>query len=164
MVPLVVKSPNHIDWHMRALLLELSLDPQEAFLLPYTHPGVFEPEPANCHFNVWLKMKIDGGGCLTGWILGQDKDRQFSEAQFHTVWLSENDGPFDITPRIDDETLILFIPDENRQIKLSEHENRPAIITFDNVRLIGNILHTPLLQEKRELNTDFVQRHGLWPW
>lgn len=163
-VPLAVKSPDHIDAHMRALLREIGLNPADAFLLPYTHPVAFEPEPGNCHFNVWLKMKINGGWKQSGWILGQDKQHQFSEAQFHTVWLSEDDGVLDITPRKDEEELIFFIPDDERDIELSSHEGRPAIITYDNVRLIGNVLHTPLKRQKRVLDTDFPVRHGLWPW
>ena len=161
---LSVSTPNALDAHLQALLREMQIEPREAGLLPFTHPGAFEPETDNCHFNAWLKMRNDGGAVISGWILGQDRVNRFSEAQFHTVWVSGDHELFDVTPRADDEEYVLFVPDPKRHIELSEHDSKPAVVTYDNVRLIGNSLQTPLRRIKRQLNTDFVVRHGLWPW
>lgn len=88
----------------------------------------------------------------------------FAEAIFHTVWKAPDGRLVDVTPRMDLEKRLLFVPDRDRSIVLTEHEGRPAIHTFDNVRVLGNVLMTPLTEITVVMESDFTQRHGLWPW
>ena len=146
------------------LLQYLNLREDEAVLLKYTRPLSFEPEPAECHFNVWLKRNSDGGSTQHGWVLAQDKSHAFAEAIFHTVWKSPESKLVDVTPRFDEEKRLLFVPDHEHHIELSHHEGAPAINTYDNVRLQGHTVVTPLESIKVVLQSDFIHKHNLWPW
>ena len=161
---LIVQSPKEIDDHLFSILNYLKLNANEAQLLEYSKPSKFVPEVAMCHFNAWLQLRYEGGNVQCGWILGQDKNAFFSEAIFHTVWKSSSGQLIDVTPRVDAEEHILFIPDYSRQITLAEHKGKPAIITFDNVRLQANIFEKSLETMKVVFESEFVHTHRLWPW
>ncbi|MCU0756545.1 MAG: hypothetical protein MUE46_15725 [Xanthomonadales bacterium] len=158
------QSPKRIDAQAAALLAYLGLDASDARHLKFTRPDGFDPEPKNCHLNVWCQLKRGGGSPLHGWVIAQDKAKLFAEAIFHTVWQTPEGRVSDITPREDFEKRLLFVPDRNRTITLSQHEGRPAIITFDNVRMLGSRLITPLTRTKIAMQDGFAERYGLWPW
>lgn len=157
-------SPKKIDAQLRIVLEHLGLDERLATHLKYSRPTSFEPEANNCHFNVWCQWLETGGEIQHGWIFGQDKSVPFAEAIFHTVWKAPEGRLIDITPRSDNEKRVLFIPDGTRCIELSEHQGMPAINTYDNVRLFGSNIVTPLKRIKVVMQSDFVHRYKLYPW
>lgn len=158
------QSPKKIDKTVGSIIAYLALGAAEAVHLKFTKPTTFEPEPDFCHFNAWLQAKSFGGKPQSGWVLAQDKQKSFAEAIFHTVWLSPDNKLVDVTPRKDSEKRLLFVPDRSRSIVLASHEGRPAIHTYDNVRLLSGALMTPLTEVTIVMESDFPQRHGLWPW
>jgi hypothetical protein len=157
-------SPKKIDAQLRIIIEHLGLDERLATHLKYARPTSFEPEVNNCHFNAWCQWKEMGGEIQHGWIFGQDKAVAFAEAIFHTVWKSPEGRLIDITPRSDNEKRVLFIPDGMRCIELSGHQGMPAINTYDNVRLFGSNIVTPLERIKVVMQSDFVHRHKIYPW
>lgn len=74
--------------------------------LPYVDYGLAHKE---CHLNVRYQVKQHGGKVVNGWMIW-DGDF-FTEAEFHCVWRSPDGHLEDITPRVDGETEILFLPD-----------------------------------------------------
>lgn len=158
------ESPKKIDRTLEGLIAYLGLDKSAAVHLKYTRPTAFQPEHDYCHFNVWLQCRYAGGQPQAGWVLAQDKQKSFAEAIFHTNWRSPEGQLVDVTPRKDQEKRLLFVPDLARSIVLTSHEGKPAIHTFDNVRVLGNSLMTPLTEITVAMEGDFPARHGLWPW
>ena len=57
-----------------------------------------------------------GSKIIYGWIVWQDKKNSFIEAVFHSVIL-ENSRLIDITPREDNERVIMFVKDRNKVAK-----------------------------------------------
>lgn len=163
-LPLKPQSPRKVDAHLGCLLEYLGLAKESVVLLKYCRPLSFVPETENCHLNVWCQAREHGGQPQHGWVLAQDKSKMFSEAIFHTVWRSPDGKLVDVTPRVDSEKRLLFVPDLHRAIELSSYEGLPAINTFDNVRVLGDHFLTPLTEIKVVMQSDFAQRQGLWPW
>lgn len=164
MLKLSPKSPKKIDSTITALVQYLGLEEDKALRLKFTRPSAFVPEPDYCHFNVWLQIRSAGGAAQPGWILAQDKQNSFAEAIFHAVWRNQTGSLVDVTPRRDMEKRVVFVPDHGRSIVLTSHENRPAIHTFDNVRILNGSLMTPLTEITVVMEGDFPVRQGLWPW
>jgi len=74
-----------------------------------------------CHASVRHRVRHHGGRRVNGWMIWQLKDRV--EAEFHAVWLSPAGDLLDITPRVDGEVNILFVPDHIREIeRLGTHD------------------------------------------
>jgi hypothetical protein len=157
-------SPRKVDAHLRALLHHLGLQDSAPVLLKYTRPTSFVPEQANCHLNTWCQLRAHGGDAVHGWVLAQDKAQMFSEAIFHTVWRSAEGKLVDVTPRPDAEKRVMFVPDPSRAIVLTDDEGRPAIDTYNNVRLSGANLVTPVQPIRVVMQSSFAERQGLWPW
>lgn len=67
-------------------------------------------EVSRCHVNVEHHVKALGGTPVYGWIIWQSP--ALLHAEFHCTWLSSNGKIFDITPKADGETQILFLPDQ----------------------------------------------------
>lgn len=159
-----LRSPARIDQQMRRLILALGVGNQHAQLLPLTIPDGFVPAPRYCHWNTWRQMSLWGGGIQPGWMLFQDPLANVAEAIFHSVWVTPAGQLRDVTPREDQEELVLFIPDPTRAIALSDHGNRPAIFTYGNARV-----HRLSMVSKPErfLNVmvdGYTESIGLWPW
>nr|WP_237681720.1 hypothetical protein [Agrobacterium vitis] len=71
-----------------------------------------DAQPSECFNNVSAKVDRDGGSFVYGWLIWE-WPRVFIEAEHHAVW--EKDGVLiDITPPINGETRILFLPDPVR--------------------------------------------------
>ncbi len=85
------------------------LSPAASELLPFT--AMAESYKAGfCHVNVLHHVKQNGGQQVCGWMIWEGS--KFVEAEFHSVWQSAPDAPLvDITPRIDGEVEVLFLPD-----------------------------------------------------
>jgi hypothetical protein len=66
-------------------------------------------EPGVCHLNVEHCVKTHGGSGVTGWMIW-DQNPAFAESEFHSVWKSPAGELIDITPRIDGEEVVTFLP------------------------------------------------------
>ena len=158
------KSPDKVDKQLERILEYLRLDKGDAIRLKYSKPSAFVPEPDYCHFNVWCQIRSAGGDAQPGWVLAQDKQRGFAEAFFHSVWVAPDGKLIDVTPRKDLEKRLLFVKDPSRSITLTSDQGRPAINTFNNVRLFGQKLVSELKEITIIMEGDFPVRQGLWPW
>lgn len=63
-----------------------------------------------CFANVQAKVARDGGEIQYGWI-AWERPGALVEAEFHSVWRSPNGQMVDITPKMDGEARVLFVPD-----------------------------------------------------
>jgi hypothetical protein len=157
-------SPKKIDRNVAALLDYLGLDQHRAVHLKFSKITQFVSEPDNCHLNVWRHIKAAGGAPQHGWVVAQDKTKSFVEGIFHTVWKAPDGRLMDVTPRKDLEKRLLFVPDFERRIVLTQYDSQPALHTFDNVRMLQDALWTPLTEITTVMQDGFAQRSGLWPW
>ncbi len=156
-----VRSPKKSNVEVRALADYLDLGEASIVLLKFHRPHSFDPEPKNCFINVWVQCLHAEGTAQHGWIIGQDRANQFIEAQFHAVWVSPQGDIHDLTPRQDSEKRIMFLPDNQREIGLIEHDGKLAIKSFDNVRVWQGRLTTPLTPIVVEPETEMIRKFGL---
>jgi len=68
----------------------------------------------DCFGNVERYIKNNGGSIQYGWIIWEVPNL-FVEAEFHAVWVNREGEYIDITPKIDGEKEILFVPDSKRK-------------------------------------------------
>jgi len=156
-------SPKKVNLAVRNIARILELNADEARLLKFHAPTEFGPEPQNCFFNVWVQILYAGGSMQHGWLIAQDSTKDFIEAQFHAVWIDHTGGLVDITPRIDGEKRVMFIPDYSRKIQLSDYDGRPAILSYDNFRVFQGRSLAQLEQIKIVMqDTSFIDKHELW--
>lgn len=155
-------SPKKVNVAVRNIADYLCLEVGEAVLLKFHHPVEFEPEPQSCFFNVWVQINFKGGGFQHGWLIAQDAANDFIEAQFHAVWVDPKGYYVDVTPRTDGQKRVMFIPDFDRQIRLTHSNGNPAIMTYDNFRVFRC---QPLAQVEPikvvMQDTQFIREHGL---
>lgn len=147
------------------LLRHLGLGGQAVQVLPYHPPEGFVPRALNCHLNVWGQVRQAGGRPMHGWVIYDESTAGGgAEAIFHTVWRGPDGGLYDVTPRADGAAWVRFVADPRRRIVLAEHEGRPAIRTYANVRVQGGRLLAPLRRLEIVLDPGFAEALGLWPW
>ena len=70
-------------------------------------------EATHCHDNVRHYVKHHGGEVVYGWIIWCNTKFKL-EAEHHAVWKSPSGKLYDITPRVDGEEKVLFLPDPGR--------------------------------------------------
>ena len=157
-------SPKKVNGYVQPLITYLGLDASEVAFLSISKPHGFVPERNNCHLNVWCQLRELGGSAQHGWQIAHDPRHKFSEAIFHTVWKTDRGALMDITPRADGEKVIMFVPDHNRSIALVPDSGSPAINSFSNVKVLAGQVVEPLRSIQIVMQSDFAQRHGLWPW
>lgn len=98
------------------------------------HPPVYVPvrpesdaEAVECFFNVGQKVGRDGGGIRYGWAVWI-WPRVFIEAEHHAVWEAPDGTLVDVTPTLNGEARVLFVPDPERVYDYENHRR------LDNVR------------------------------
>lgn len=81
-------------------------------------PEWIEVEPlegsihVECFDNVDRAIRDHGGKAIMGWIIWE-KPGVWLEAEHHAIW-EQHDGTWrDVTPTIDGETRLVFVPDDN---------------------------------------------------
>jgi hypothetical protein len=78
------------------------------------------PDPSaqvnECFHNVEAKVQKDDGAIVYGWQLWEWPS-VLVEAEFHAVWRSRDGLCIDITPKVDGEEKVLFVPDERRKYR-----------------------------------------------
>jgi hypothetical protein len=67
----------------------------------------------HCLSNCEAESHFSGCPIVYGWIVWEDKQLRFIEAEFHAV-MKRNNKHVDITPRVDGEVRVLFVPDRER--------------------------------------------------
>lgn len=82
--------------------------------LPFTDLGY---EPQECHLNVRCHVKTHGGSVVNGWMIWDYEPFTFAEAEFHCVWRSPAGLLVDLTPKVDGESEILFLPDPKTMLR-----------------------------------------------
>ena len=161
-VRLHASSPQKANCSVRYIAECLGLSVDEAKILKVHRPKKFDPEPQNCFFNVLVQIRCEGGDMQHGWLIAQDSTKGFIEAQFHAVWININGELVDVTPRLDGEKRVMFIPDYEREILLSDSSGRPAILSYDNFRVFQGRPLSELERIKIVLqDTTFIEVHGL---
>lgn len=134
-------TPSSINSDVKQIIGLLELNINDAIFIKYTEEKEFKAEIDNCHINNMIKQKLNGGQIIFGWIIWQNQNFKFIEANFHSLWVDEFGNLFDVTPRRDKESLLLFIKDNSRTIGLIQYQNLPAIKTYDNIKIMrGKIL------------------------
>jgi hypothetical protein len=156
------QSPSQINKHVRTLSDQLSIAADEHLLMEYVKPRRFSPELANCHLNSRLQAKCEGGSVQSGWMIAQDEKFNFAEAIFHTVWRTPEGVLRDVTPRIDGEERVMFIPDSQRTFTLTSYSERPAITTYSSLKIVGERVVEAVIPMLIILESNFAQNHGLW--
>ena len=63
-----------------------------------------------CFENVKRVVEKEGGSVQHGWRMREQTDA-FAEGSFHAVWCCLDGSLIDVTPRKDEQTEILFLPD-----------------------------------------------------
>lgn len=91
-----------------------SLSKSEPVAMAFTDMGSGYISGA-CHLNVAHRVKHHGGERVSGWMIWTSI--HFTEAEFHSVWRSPSGELVDVTPRVDGEQIILFVPDPNTKFE-----------------------------------------------
>lgn len=76
--------------------------------LPFT-PMPTPYEAGVCHWNVEHCVRQNGGERVPGWMIW-DQNPAFTESEFHSVWRDPSGKLIDITPRVDGEAEVIFLP------------------------------------------------------
>ncbi len=69
--------------------------------------------PGECYSNVEEQVRQAGGSAVYGWQIW-DWPAILTEAEFHAVWRDPSGSLHDITPKIDGDATIVFLPDPSR--------------------------------------------------
>ena len=125
-------TPKDISQNVRRLaqLIGSSREPVYVDVRPET--GC---QPNECFPNIKRKIERDGGSIQFGWTVWEWPEKLI-EGEFHAVWVNAAGEYLDITPKVDGETRILFIPDDHRI-----YNNEP----IDNIRLA--LCDDPIVKE-----------------
>jgi hypothetical protein len=115
-------TPLEITRPIRGVIEQLNRGGQAVHLPVRPEPDAIVNE---CFPNVEAKISRSGGRMLCGWQLWE-WPHVMVEAEFHAVWVSPEGDMVEITPKLDGETRILFVPDERR---------RYTKMAVDNVRI-----------------------------
>lgn len=120
-------TPKAINENVNRLLKVLKAEFDPEFVDLKLEPGF---EELDCFINVEKKVSKDGGEIVYGWTIWEHK--HFIEAEYHAVWENSDEDLIDLTPKANQETRILFVPDDRlgyngRQVKnvrLNTSKNR----------------------------------------
>ncbi len=97
------------------------------------------PDPTaainSCFGSVSNFVSRGGGSIQYGWIIWAGSKQLFLEAEFHAVWVSPFYEMIDITPKIDGEVNILFLPDMKRVYKGQLIENKRKLLVINDATL-----------------------------
>ena len=107
-----------------------------------------------CYYNVRDAVSRDGGSVEFGWIIWELPD-VYIEAEHHAVWCSEGVNLLDLTPKSDNEEVILFLPDPKSRFFF----NNPK--WYDNHRLpISGAPEVATFLKSSERLSKFMIRHS----
>ncbi|MCA9513200.1 MAG: hypothetical protein KC560_20990 [Myxococcales bacterium] len=130
---------NH---RVRRLLAFLELDPESAQFLKRFKNLDFAPEAKNCLLNCMIQRHRHAGALVHGWVIWDNEPANSCEAEAHVVW-AKSSILHDLTPRIDGEEKVLFVPDMRHVATFDETANPPRTHTYDNARLRDGVYTPP---------------------
>lgn len=100
------------------------------------------PEPyavvSECYSNVEAKVSRDGGRISYGWQIWEWPS-VLIEAEFHAVWEAPSGELVDITPKIDGDKKIVFLPDTTRKYEGDQIDNIRKPISEN--RLVADFIY-----------------------
>ena len=152
-------TPKRINAHAATFIRHLGLDPSSAIWRKLTKVTDFVPETYNCLLNVMVQQIFCGGEIVFGWVIWQDSAASFVEAEFHCLWKDSQGHLRDITPRVDGEKRICFVPDPTRESRMDMTRYPAVTHTFDNVRMVGDELVNPVQPKSIVLTRDKLLRY-----
>lgn len=118
-------TPNRISQAILELCSEIDSSSKPVFVPVHPAPNI---RSNFCMTDVQEHASRHGGKVQYGWTIWELPD-VYLEAEFHTVWVSPADGLIDITPKLDNESQILFLPDSYRvyKDKLVDNKRKPLV-------------------------------------
>jgi hypothetical protein len=118
MNPIRTKTPKSISAHLLPLCARVSnSEPVYVDVAPF--PGAL---PNECFENVRIQTEKYGGDIVHGWSIAEWPG-VYAEAQFHAVWRSPDQKLLCVTPSIEGEVRILFLPDSSRRYEGFQVDN-----------------------------------------
>ena len=110
----VINFCKEIDFSRRPLFVEVI--PVKGYML------------GDCYGNVKNHIKQNGGNVQYGWIIWEDPNI-YLEAEFHSVWVNDKGEYIEVTPKVDNEDRILFLPDSERKFtgELIDNIRKPLV-------------------------------------
>jgi hypothetical protein len=125
-------TPTRISDEIRAFCADI--DPTQIPVYVQVRPAT--QAKINSYFDSVLDHATQKGGAIQyGWIIWEELSNNFLEAEFHAVWVSSSRELIDITPKIDNEATILFLPDSKRVYKGRLVENRRKLLVVTDLTL-----------------------------
>lgn len=152
-------TPKKINRQLESLISKLGLDPSSAVWLKQRRVSDFVPETKNCLINCMVQEKYQGGKTVYGWVLWQDSSIGFCEAEFHCNWQDSSGNIHDITPRVDGEKRVCFIPDPNRESYLDRSVYPHITRTYENFKMHGTNAQDSINRLEIKLNKEDLLKH-----
>ncbi|ECM4292967.1 hypothetical protein RM09_12910 [Salmonella enterica subsp. enterica serovar Montevideo] len=145
------KTPKKVNAAIKNILNELGVKESPVYL-PLT---LSENSRAGyCFNNCEDYVKSKNADVIYGWMFWEDRKNSFTEAEFHAV-IKEDGKLKDITPRVNNESEILFVPDMERN---HGRKNDDSWYSWANVKMFDDIIEErthPL--EIKELDDDYSE-------
>ncbi|PZV15533.1 MAG: hypothetical protein DCF21_11640 [Leptolyngbya sp.] len=157
----MITTPKVVDDTIRELLRFLKLKQSNSIRLKLSKIKGFKPEPNNCHINTCIQKKLEGGSIEYGWVIWKDDVTGSIEAEFHSVWKDKKGDLLDITPRVDGEKKILFVPDFLHKAYFTEEKGKLITNTYNNVSIVYGHRLNEVTEVKRILTSKLVYEFGL---
>jgi len=104
-------TPDSVKDYIVGFIKEKKLGEDPLFLEIKPSKGSVSGE---CFENVKRYVALNGGSIQYGWIIWEIPD-MYVESEFHAVWKGKKGEYLDITPTVDGEKNILFVPDPVRK-------------------------------------------------
>ncbi len=131
---LVLTTPTSISTEVCAFLLAAGLRTRPQFLRFKLISQSYKPRM--CLENCELESKKPNRQVIFGWVIWEDRNANFIDAEFHAV-IEKANRLIDVTPRVDGEDRILFVSDEQRTAKrLTDNE----WLTWANIKSAKGIV------------------------
>jgi hypothetical protein len=126
---MLTRTPKVLTPELRALATDIvpGFDPMYVPVRPI--PG---GSPNECFANVDTVVQLRGGSAVVGWALWEWRS-VIIEAEFHSVWQAPSGELLDVSPRLDEETEILFLPDPTRVWNGQQVNNRRRALRDDPI-------------------------------
>ncbi|PJE81717.1 hypothetical protein COU58_01030 [Candidatus Pacearchaeota archaeon CG10_big_fil_rev_8_21_14_0_10_32_42] len=121
----MITTPNRISKEILEFCGEMDPTTKPIFLKLFRIEGYVCEEG---YGNVEKRIEKNGGSIQYGWIIWEDP-KIFLEAEFHAVWINNEGEYIDITPKIDEEKRILFLPDSKKKFtgNLIDNLRKPLV-------------------------------------
>jgi hypothetical protein len=114
----MLRTPESINSNVNLLLKKIPHSERPVYVAVQPSP---EAKVDECFLNVDRKISKDSGSIVLGWAVWQNEF--LIEAEFHSIWKSNEGKLIDITPKKNREPKILFIPDSSAKYQGIQADN-----------------------------------------